>query len=380
MPSPVRRRAQSGTLTLSRNDSDNTSVRRRIFCDMRDGLTRAAAASLVLVTVALSGCGGSHRAVTSTQAHRGPLIPGPSSARVSAKTVSSTRLILGGRVRCTATVSTSVRAGSPLGLTFAVRNVSNHTVKVLLADGGLWLAVRAADGTTYDTRVPLRSELGGVPFPTTIQPGATTTDPLIGEYLRVRWRGPLRVTPGCGTTALPALSVAVRAPGLPRDDRSAVANVVSASGHLLDHCLPVRAGVAVQGQVYAPGGKAPPMRATCSVTLQREGRFDVAQVLIASPSGMGYVHVRQPYEELSVHHASPYEAVAWQFVVTKDGAIPVAAAEADATRPADRMAPDVAWSSSGVKRLGSGSSRCGGSGGSWGGTAPTVEFISVCPS
>jgi hypothetical protein len=66
--------------------------------------------------------------------------------------------------------------------------------------------------------------------------------------------------------------------------------------------------------------------------------------------------------------------------VTKDGATPVAAAEADATKPADHMAPDWTWTSSGVQRLGSGSSRCGGSGGGWGGTGPTVEFISVCPA
>jgi hypothetical protein len=66
--------------------------------------------------------------------------------------------------------------------------------------------------------------------------------------------------------------------------------------------------------------------------------------------------------------------------VTKDGATPVAAAEADATNPADRMAPDWSFTTSGVQRLGSGSSRCGGSGRNWGRTTPTVEFISVCPA
>jgi hypothetical protein len=117
------------------------------------------------------------------------------------------------------------------------------------------------------------------------------------------------------------------------------------------------------------------------VSIQNEGRFLAAQTLIANPPdlSLGDLHVNQ-YEQLSLHHASPYEAVAWQFVVTKDGATPVAAAEADATKPADRMAPGWSFTSSGVQRLGSGSSRCGGSGGSWGGTTPTVEFISVCPA
>jgi hypothetical protein len=267
-----------------------------------------------------------------------------------------------------------------LGLTFAVHNLTNRTVKVLLADGGLWAVVRAADGTTYDTRVPLRNELGGIPFPTTIRAGATKADPSIGKYLRVRWRGPLRVTPGCGKTALPVLTVGVKAAGSPPNDRAAVADVVAASGRLLDHCRPERAGVPVQGRIYPPGGNTPPMRASCSVTLRREGQFLVAQALIASPGGINNAHVNQPYEQLSVHHASPYEVVAWQFVVTKNGATPVAATEADATKAANRMAPDVSWTSSGVQRLGSGSSRCGGTAESWGGASPTVEFISVCPS
>lgn len=299
---------------------------------------------------------------------------------MSARKVSSSRLILGGRVRCTASVSRSVQAGSPLELTFAVRNVSKRTVRVPLTGGGLWLVVRATDGTTYDTRVPLRNAIGPLVAAPPIAPGAMKSVGWVGKYLRVRWRGPLRVTPGCGTTALPALTVAVTAPGPPADERTAVANVVAASGHLLDHCRPERAGVAVQGQIYPPTGNTPPMPATCSVSLRREGQFLVAQALIASPRGIDRVHVNQVYEELSVHHASPYEVVAWQFVVTKSGATPVAATEVDATKAANRMAPNWSWTSSGVQQLGSGSSRCGGSGESWGGASPTVEFITVCPS
>jgi hypothetical protein len=338
------------------------------------------AAVLVAITVAVSACASSHHAVDPpTTGHMSnTALP---QASVDSRTVSSSRVILGGRVRCTATVSRSVHAGSPLGLTFAVRNVSNRTVRVPMTGGGLWVVVRAADSTNYDTRVPLRSEIGPLVAAPPIAPGTTKRVPWIGKYLRVRWRGPLRVTPGCGTTALPTLTVAVTAPGPPGDETTALADVVAASGHLLDHCRPEHSGVAVQGQIYAPSGDTPPMSATCSVSLQNEGQFLVAQTLIASPTdlALGDLHVNQPYEQLSLRHASPYETVAWEFVVTKHGATPVAAAEADATKPADHMAPDWSWTSSGVQQLGSGSSRCGGSGGSWGGTGPTVEFISACP-
>jgi len=216
--------------------------------------------------------------------------------------------------------------------------------------------------------------------PTTIPPGTTKTVAFVGKYLRVRWRGPLRVTPGCEQTPLAVLPVEVTSPGPPPDEGTAVADVVAASGHLLDHCRPERAGIAVQGQIDPPSGDTPPMQATCSVTVQDEGDFLVAQAVIVSPPDLGSVDTGQPYEQLSVHHAAPYEALAWQFVVTEDGATPVAAAEADATKPANRMAPDWSWTSSGVRQLGSGDSRCGGSGESFGGFGPTVEFVSACPS
>src|SRR5215467_2414267 len=342
------------------------------------GLTGAAV--LVTMTLAASACGGGQAVMSGTPSTADVNNTAVPQVSVASGTVSSSRLILSGRVRCTATVSRSVQAGDPVGLTFSLRNVSNDPVTVPLYRGGLWLVVRAADGTTYDTRVPLRQEIGPMPIPTTILPGTTKTVPEVGKYLRVRWRGPLQVTPGCVQTALPVLSVGVNAPGPPPDDTTALAAVVAASGHLLDHCRPERAGVAVQGQIFPPsgdtfppGGDTPPMSTTCSVSIRNEGQFLVAQTLIASPPdlALGDLHVNQ-YEQLSLRHPSPYEAVAWAFVVTKDGATPVAAAEADATKAADHMASDWTWTSSGVQRLGSGSSRCGGSGGGWGGTNPTV--------
>jgi hypothetical protein len=336
------------------------------------------AALLVAITLAASACGG-YQASSQQSPGSSPTAP-PQGSSVSAGTISSTGLILDGRVRCTATVSGSVEAGDPLGLTFAVRNVSTQAVKVRLPHVS-WFVVKAADGTTYNTRVALRNEIGG-PFiePTTIPPGATRAVFSVGQYLRVSWRGPLRITPGCDQTALPVLRVGVESPGLPPDDDTAVADVVAASGHLLDHCRPEQAGVAVQGQIYSPDGKAPPMSATCSVSLQPEGQFVVAQALIVSPPDLTEAHVSQPYEELSVHHPASYEAVAWEFVVTKDGASSVAATEADATKAADHMAPDWSWTSSGPGDR-PGGSRCGGfgtSGGGWAG--PTVEFVSVCPA
>ena len=188
-------------------------------------------------------------------------------ATVSAKTVSSSRLILGGRVRCTAVVTTPVQVGHVLDATFRLRNVSQHPAKVQLAHDNLWLVVRGADGTTYDTRLAARAtgSLGG-PYiqPTTIRPGGMETRHY--SYLRVRWSGPLRVTPGCEQTALPPIDVDVTAAGRPTSTSAAVAAVADASGNLLDHCPPQAPGVAVTGQIDSPSGDAPPMQARCSIT------------------------------------------------------------------------------------------------------------------
>src|SRR5207302_7916333 len=110
---------------------------RRIFRYMK---TSAGAALLVAFVLALSACGGSRGTGS-----------GPKQRDVSAGSVSSSGLILGGRVRCTATATTPVQAGEGLGVMFALRNLSEGPVKVAL---GSWLVVRSAGGTTYDTRVP----------------------------------------------------------------------------------------------------------------------------------------------------------------------------------------------------------------------------------
>jgi hypothetical protein len=97
---------------------------------------------------------------------------------VSAGTISSSGLILGGRVRCTATVPTRLQAGHDIDVAFDLRNVSDHTVKASVVEGSTSLTVHAPDGTTYDTNEALSAEgsLGG-PFrtPVAIPPGGTTT-------------------------------------------------------------------------------------------------------------------------------------------------------------------------------------------------------------
>jgi hypothetical protein len=329
--------------------------------------------ALVAIALAAPACGGSHRSTPGTTS----VSPGP---EISVRTVSSSGLILGGRVRCTASLTTPVGAGHELGVSFSLHNISRSAVRAATVEGSTGLVVKAADGTTYNTTTAeyAGGSLGG-PYrtPVTIKLGARTTR-VPSSGVSVRWRGPLQVIPECERTALPALHVSVSSPGPPPGDQMAIADVVAASGGLLDKCRPQRPGLGVQGEIDtpAPGGSAPPMAATCSVTLHSEGRFVVAQVLVLTPPNLKGVRVRQPYEVVSLPKLPrPYEALAWEFVVTKDGATSVAGMMRDATKLGNRMAPGWIWT--GSRWSGPDRSRCGFEGLSGG---PSFEFISACPS
>ena len=219
----------------------------------------AGAVLLVAVALAASACGTSHPTSSAPARH------------------SSSVLLAGGAVRCTATVTTPIPAhvGQELQVLFQMQNVSTHQVAVEQQLTGARVVVNDPHGKVYDSQDADLSyhdngATGGTGAP--LQPGETITRRL---YVRlVRWAGPLRVIPSCTAAALPAIPVRVTSPGLPASGREAISDVVAATGHLLDHCRPRADGVAVVGRID-PGrvvpayGHAPPMRARCSVSLRR---------------------------------------------------------------------------------------------------------------
>jgi hypothetical protein len=176
--------------------------------------------------------------------------------------------------------------------------------------------------------------------------------------------------------------VHVNAPWPRPDQSAAVDEVVAASRHLLDHCRPQTPGFPVSGQIDPPSGNAPPLNAQCSLSISREGTFLVAQVLVLSPPGLAGVQIFQPYETLwsqfplGLTSSPPYEAIAWEFVVTRDKAIPVAAATLTASNSSSQLVPFFTWNGSGWTAGGTAS--CGGTGFAWGGRGPDLDFISAC--
>lgn len=272
-----------------------------------------------------------------------------------------------------------MQVGQALTVKIAIHNISKHGVKIA-PDADFLL--KAADGTSYDPAALSYGFPRPPVLPRRFRAGATMHAALGAT---VRWRGPFEITPECLGKPLPVLHVGVLAAWPGPKQSTAVSQVVAAAGHLLDHCRPQTPGVAVDGQIYPPSGTAPPLDAQCSVSLTPDGPFLIGQVLVLTPPGLTGVQIYQPYETLwplpgpgaPAPAAPPYEAVAWEFVVTRQKAIPVAASSVAVTKESSSgTIPSFDWSGTGWQSGGSGS--CGGAGFAWGGTGPEVEFISAC--
>jgi len=331
----------------------------------------AAVSALVALTIGLPAWVGSERAGVARAAAL-PLWP---------PTEQSSRLLLGGRVRCTATVQPQVNVGHTVRVTFTLHNVAKHSVTVRLWVFSSMFTLRAADGTKYDTSAPYEAFPGiPPPSPRKLRRGATLH--LASQQVRVRWTGPLVIAPRCLGRPLPVLHVRVSAPWPRPVESAAVDEVVAAAGHLLDHCRPQTPGVPVEGQIYPPSGSAPPMDAQCSVSLTRDGNFLQAQVLVLVPPDLAGVQIFQPYETLwpineflPLAASPPYEAIAWEFVVTRYRAIPVAASTLAATTQSSGTVPGWAWNGAGFASAGGFS--CGATAFA-AGTGPALAFISAC--
>jgi hypothetical protein len=349
----------------------------------------ASAGVMLAATLLLSAWLGSSRAEAARfgsspdlASHASWLEPKASSATT---TLRSSRLVFGGQLRCTATVSSPVRAGQPMQVRFVLRNVSKHRVRGIYFGGwgeGLGdpsLVLNAPDGTTYNTNAVFEVSIPSS-LPHSLRRGAKQTSV---ASVAVRWGGPLQVIPTCEKKTLPTLSVPVVAAGPPADDNAAIAEVVAAAGHLLDQCRPQMPGVPVNGEINPPSGSVPPMSAQCSVSVGSEGSFWVAQVLVVSPPDLSGISIGSPYETLPFlpMSDSPYEAIAWEFVVTRGNAIPVVAGDELGMTSSDQIA-DWLWTPTGWQ--GGGAPECPGVT-SLGYSAnltpgPQIWFISACPA
>lgn len=313
--------------------------------------------------------------------------------RPAPTTVQSSALLFNGQVRCSVSLASPAHVGKLLHGWLQLHNLSDRPIQITQYTDDTGLSIKGSDGTTFDTQEPSYGTGGGPPGPISIGAGKTVSQRL---GFRVRSSGPLRVTPRCGGTVpgtvgptgsgqdegdwtkLPTLHIRVARTAAPRSRRATVADVVAATGPLLDNCRPRVSGVAVDGVLYAPNGATPPMPARCSVRATRERGFYLAQELIVTPPTLK-VHVGRPYGQLTWPQRAHgnWVAVSWQFVVTRGGAVPVDSFELYGEKSSKHHeAPDWTWTRSGPSDRYS--EPCGGMGAISGGVSPDITWVSAC--
>jgi hypothetical protein len=308
-------------------------LRRRIVLVMK--VLGVALLAVVVFAGAASGSGNPAR----SQSTKGPT--GGAGA-----TLTSSRLVKDGHIRITAAVKAHVPAGKFLSVSITFTNISKQPRKIQLADNE-YVVVHTSNGTKIDSRIAFPYGIGGPVPPTKLKPGKSVT---VYADLRVLWSGRFAVTPGWWVFPLATLHSRVTTPAGPApSDDAAIADVVASTGHMLDNCLPTTRGVAMTGRIKAPNVRAA-LPASCLILLRHERGFDAAQVVILSPPDLKGVHVRKQYEDFKgrLKWGTNAEAIAWQFMVTGDGAKSMDSTTIASTKTVrHRQVPEGRWTASG---------------------------------
>jgi hypothetical protein len=256
--------------------------------------------------------------------------PSPSLSPVPEGRLSVSGPIEHGRLRCTASLPASVRAGEDTSSTFEVRNIDDRAVDVSVGVNGMNGALRIYHGDTMLANSgDAHNGIAGPAPGTKVLPPGEITD--LGAWnTAVLWVGPLRIVPVCAGTELPAVEVQVVAPGEAPDGDLAVQRAVADIGAPLTDCLPVADGGWVTGVIHR--GKPPSdesFDATCGARVLMNPGFDVVVVAIVGPPGAPDVDLTTlpskidaiPRFDLPKH--TPIALTWWVYVVRNDAIVKV---------------------------------------------------------
>jgi hypothetical protein len=239
------------------------------------------------------------------------------------------------------------------------------------------LTVSTRNGQVYDSQRD--SEMagfrgGGYEQPTTLAPNGVVREWAGG--VPVMWTGPLTLTPTCRGNDLPALRVKVAVPGPTPSVDEAVRNAVRAIHGLFDTCRPAPEGGLMIGTIHTPDGldSAPPMRAVCSASVDRQSGFAIVRLRFITPPNAKGVRVTGSYDRITIpRRTRPVEVSVFDFVVDATGGRLIGGAEEDHTfRP---FIQDPIWELNASGWTSAGTGTCGGTQE----TRQTAVFISVCP-
>ena len=200
----------------------------------------------------------------------------------STGTLSTSTVLPGGELRCTATFAgDTVTPGEPIGVRFEETNISSQPATVPIGDNGAagWLLISSAGQQVSDTSLDHSGVGGPPPTQKSVAPGDSVS--IEAMDTPVLWPGPLDVTPVCEGQQMPPVrldTASTQAPGSPTE---AVDKAVADTGGFFTNCRPKADGSWSQGSVPVGGGSTLDTR--CGAWVQENPGFDVVVLAAVAP-------------------------------------------------------------------------------------------------
>nr|MDQ3878877.1 hypothetical protein [Actinomycetota bacterium] len=225
-----------------------------------------------------------------------------------------------GAIRCSARFPNhDLVPGRKTHVRFSVTNLTDREKKVG-GEGELRFEDQARNELWHAGRY-----YEGPALVTAVEPHETVRLPSFDA--RVRWSGPLYVTPECSglDVHMPQLRFDVSQPGAPDSDSDAIDAAVSVPGSPFQSCHPGPHGEARTGSFAPPTGRNDPdMTLRCWAEIRHEHGFDVVGLNMVSPEDAPYYTIDERSGTFPPPMDLPGEgnflAGHWGFVVTSSDA------------------------------------------------------------
>jgi hypothetical protein len=222
-----------------------------------------------------------------------------------------------GTLRCTASFPLrTLRPGYPTKVRFTVTNLEERALRSRVYEG--YLVFRDANGNRLWGTSPRFSR----PAPPPLTLGPHQTKKLYSFDARIRWSGPLSVTPVCEGlgVAVPTVQLDVEQPSDVVSTAEAIDRAVAVPGSPFQVCHPGPNGEARTGTFDAPNGaKYPPLTLRCWAEVRQEQGFHVVSLQLVSPQDAPDYTID---EDGSAYGSLPGTgsmlAARWSFVVSED--------------------------------------------------------------
>jgi hypothetical protein len=253
--------------------------------------------------------------------------PGPDTTDSPSFRLTSSALLPGGRLRCTATFpSDTIAPGEETDVRFVETNVSDGAITIdegVNGDNG-WLLVSSDGSQGVDSSLAHEGIEGPPPFQRNLEPGESAR--VYPWQVDIIWPGPLEVTPVCLGEPLPPLTLQVASTTPPVDTDTALSSALAWTGSAFSDCAPSAEGGWTVGTMQPPAGGGS-FDVRCGAWVDERPGFDVVVLALVSPPDAPEIDLSLlpsrieavPYFDLPPSSGTSISW--WVLVVTSDDAV-----------------------------------------------------------